>query len=214
MNNEHIKDWLNPREVQDQYGFSTSSLAKHRMKKWSETFGKALTRNIIIASIVHTHLGMKLPLKTYAPTPLSQTLELAGLHGYNERSKLLMQTLHELKSQLQYTRVMRIDVAIDYKGNIPKSIIKALSKNREPFKWLNTTYCKTAKEKRTNPYMDIKIYNKQIQAKLDYPLNRLEFVFKGGYFNKLLLKDIETAYKKMEKSIKKATGLTVRIEPI
>ena len=62
--------------------------------------------------------------------------------------------------------------------------------------------------------MDIKIYNKQMQAKLDYPLYRLEFVFKSSYFKKLLLKDIEMAYKKIEKSIKKATGLSVKIEPI
>jgi len=182
--------------------------------EWSKAFGTSLKRNIIEAKIIHSYLGLTLPLKTFSVSPLSQTVEFAGLHGYNERSRLLLITLHELKSQLQYERVMRIDVAIDYKGNIPKSIVKALSKNREPFKWLNTTYCKTAKEKRTNPYMDIKIYNKQIQAKLDYPLYRLEFVFKSGYFNKLLLKDIETAYKKMEKSIKKATGLTVKIEPI
>jgi len=183
-------------------------------KVWSATFGKALSKNIIEAKIVHSYLGLTLPLKTFAVSPLSQTVEFAGLHGYNERSKLLMQTLRELKSQLDHTHIMRIDVAIDYEGSIPKSIIKALSKHREPFKYMNTTYYKTAKEKRTNPYMDIKIYNKQIQAKLDYPLYRLEFVFKGGYFNKLLLKDIEIAYKKIEKSIKKATGLTVKIEPI
>ncbi len=183
-------------------------------KEWSKTFGKALKRSTIEAKIIHTHLGLKLPLKTFSRSPRSSTLEFAGLHGYNERSQLLVQTLHELKSQLQYTRVMRMDVAIDYKGKIPQSIIKALSKLREPFEYRNTTYYKTAKEKKTNPYMDIKIYNKQKQAKLDYPLNRLEFVFKSGYFNKLLLKDIETAYKKMEKSIKKAIGLTVKIEPI
>ena len=183
-------------------------------KEWSKTFGKALTKNIIEAKIVHTYLGLKIALKTFAVTPKSQTLEFAGLHGYNERSRLLMLTLRELWSSLQHTRVMRIDIAIDFKCKIPKSIIKALSKHREPFKYGNTTYYKTAKEKKNNQKMDIKIYNKQIQAKLDYPLYRLEFVFKSSYFKKLLLKDIETAYKKMEKSIKKATGLSVKIESI
>ena len=38
--------------------------------------------------------------------------------------------------------------------------------------------------------------------------------FKGSYFKNLLFKDIETAYHKMEKSIKKATGLSVKIESI
>lgn len=187
-------------------------------KVWSATFGKALTRNIIEAKIIHTYLGLTLPLKTFAVTPKSQTLEFAGLHGYNERSRLLVQHLQELESQLQYAKVTRIDIAIDFKGKIPKSIIKALSKHREPFKWKNTTYYKTdaelEKKKRTNTYMDVKIYNKALHAKLDYPLYRLEFVFKGRYFKDVLFKDIETSYKKMEKSIKKATGLSVKIEPI
>ena len=183
-------------------------------KVWSEAFGRSLTRNIIEAKIIHTYLGLKLPLKTFAVSPKSQTLEFAGLHGYNERSQHLMQHLQELKSQLMYARVTRLDVAIDFRGKIPKSIIKALSKHREPFKYRNTTYYKTAKEKKTNPFMDIKIYNKQIQAKLDYRLYRLEFVFKSKYLNGVLLRDVEIVYKKMEKSIKKATGLSVKIQSI
>ena len=183
-------------------------------KAWSTTFGKSLTKNIIEAKVIYTYLGLTLPLKTFAVTPKSQTLEFAGLHGYNERSRLLVQHLQELESQLQYAKVTRLDIAIDFKGKIPKSIIKALSKHREPFRWKNTTYYKTPKEKRSNPFMDIKIYDKALHAKLDYPLYRLEFVFKGRYFKDVLFKDIETSYKKMEKSIKKATGLSVKIEPI
>ena len=197
--------------------YSLEAITSRRVfnpKAWSIAFGKALKQNIIEAKIIHTYLGLTLPLKIFSVTPKSQTLEFAGLHGYNERSRLLMQHLQELKSQLQYAKVTRIDIAIDFKGKIPKSIIKALSKHREPFKWKNTTYYKTAKEKRTNPFMDIKIYDKALHAKLDYPLYRLEFVFKGRYFKDVLFKDIETSYKKMEKSIKKATGLSVKIEPI
>ncbi len=183
-------------------------------KAWYEAFGKSLTKNIIEAKIIHSYLGLKLPLKTFSVTPLSQTVEFAGLRGYSERSQLLVQTLRELESQLLYARVMRIDIAIDYEGKIPQCIIKALSKTRKPFKWHNTIYWKTAKEKKTNSYLDIKIYDKSLKENLDYPLMRLEFVFKGKYFNKLLFKDIETAYKKMEKSIKQATGLSVKIEHI
>lgn len=193
---------------------TVKSRGKFEPTVWSKTFGRALTRNIINAKIIHTHLGQTLPLKTFATSPQSQTIEFAGLHGYNERSQLLTQTLRELKSQLVYTLVMRIDVAIDYEGKIPKRIIKALSKTREPFPYGNTTYYKTAKEKKTNQKMDIKIYDKAYQAKLDYPLTRLEFVFKSSYFNKLLLKDLDLAITKMEKSIKKATGLSVKIEAI
>ena len=56
-------------------------------KVWLETFGKKLTENITEAKIIHTYLGLTLPLKTFAVTQKSQTLEFAGLHGYNERSK-------------------------------------------------------------------------------------------------------------------------------
>lgn len=89
-------------------------------KIWCVTFGRALTKNIIEAKIIHTYLGLTLPLKTFAITPQNQTVEFAGLHGYNERSQQLMQSLQELWSQLQYARIMRIDVAIDYEGGIPK----------------------------------------------------------------------------------------------
>jgi len=52
------------------------------------------------------------------------------------------------------------------------------------------------------------------RSKLDYPLMRLEFVFKSEYLKKLLLKDLKTAIKKMEKTIKRATGLCVKIDDI
>jgi hypothetical protein len=183
-------------------------------KVWSATFGKALKQNIVEAKIIHSYLGLTLPLKTFAVTPKRQTVEFAGLQGYNERSRLLIQTLSELKSQLNHTRVTRIDIAIDFEGQIPKSIIKVLSKHREPFKYGNTIYYKTAKEKKVNRVMDIKIYDKRHQAKLDFDLMRLEFCFKSEYLKKIQFKDIGTLYQKMEKSIKKATGLSVKINHI
>ncbi|MDD2399807.1 MAG: hypothetical protein PHR75_04290 [Sulfurovum sp.] len=182
--------------------------------RWRDAFGRKLTQNIIDARIVHTYLGVKLPLKTFAATPNRQTLEFAGLHGYNEHSRLLVQTLNELKSQSAFTLVTRVDIAIDYKGMIPKKIIKKLSQTRKPKQVRHTTYWKTIKEGKTNRMMDIKIYSKKEKEKLDYPLMRLEFVFKSEYLKKLYFKDLETVFKKMEKSIKRATGLNVKIEDI
>jgi hypothetical protein len=43
---------------------------------------------------------------------------------------------------------------------------------------------------------------------------RLEFVFKSEYLGNVALKDIHGHFPKMEKSIKKATGLSVKIEGI
>lgn len=181
---------------------------------WSKTFGKSLKQNIIEAKIIHTHLGLTLPLKTFSRTPISQTVEFAGLHGYSNKSEMLVVTFNDLESRLQHTRVTRMDIAIDYKGEIPKSIVKALCRTREPFRYGNTTYYKTAKEKKTNPFMDIKIYNKAHKANLDYPLMRLEFVFKAKYLKNALLKDMNQVIVKMENTIKKATGLSVKIESI
>ncbi len=188
--------------------------SKFNPKIWSESFGKALTRGIIEAKIIHTYLGLKLPLKTFSRSPRKSTLEFAGLHGYNERSQLLSTTFRELESQLQNSRITRMDIAIDYKGKIPKSIVKRLDSFRIPFEYGNTTYSKTPKEKKTNSYMDIKIYDKSHKSKLSYPLMRLEFAFKRSYFNGLLLKDIEIACKKMEKTIKNTIGINVKIEPL
>ena len=165
---------------------------------WSKAFGKTLTKNIIEAKIIHRYLGLRLPLKTYSRSKDTPVVEFAGLHGYNERSTLLTRTLRELESQLQDARVTRIDIAIDFKGKIPKSITKALSKTREPFRWKNTTYYKTAKEKKVNQKMDIKIYDKALHAGLDYPMMRLEFCFKNDYLKKVPLKDIESLYLKMQ----------------
>ncbi len=181
---------------------------------WSETFGKSLKQNIIEAKIIHSHLGLCLPLKTFAVTPLNQSLELAGLHGYNERSQNLVTTFKELESQLQQSRIRRIDVCLDYEGKIPTKIIKSLSKNREAFLCSNTTYYKTEKESKTNQRIDIKVYNKSHQAKLDGNLMRLEFCFKGSYFDKLLLNDSDLAINTMEKSIKRLAGITIKIRPI
>lgn len=183
-------------------------------KRWAETFRRALTKNVVEAKIIHTHLGLTLPLKVFAVTPKSQTVEFAGLHGYNERSEMLLQTLEDLRERLLTARVMRLDVAIDFEGRVPPSIIKTLSRHREPFRYFNTTYWKTPKEKKTNRRMDIKIYDKAKHAGLNYPLTRLEFVFKSEYLKRLLLKDIEIAYPRIEKSIQKATGMRVKIEPM
>ncbi|DAB39953.1 MAG TPA: hypothetical protein CFH81_06980 [Sulfurovum sp. UBA12169] len=183
---------------------------------WSDAFGQSLKQNIKEAKIIHTYLGLRLPLKTFSVTPNRQTLEFAGLHGYNERSRLLLQTFRELENQLMYARVTRIDIALDYLEEIPKGIIKALSKNRKPFRYGLTTYWKTPKEKGANQKMDIKIYNKFKKEKIknDDVVMRLEFVFKGSYLKGYKLKDLDKLSEKIQKSIKKATGVSVKIEKI
>lgn len=180
--------------------------------RWVKTFKKPLTRNIIEANILHTEQGLELPLKRYSVSPKKETLEFAGVNGYDEKAALLKELLHELEKQLQDSYVVRIDIAVDFNGKVPNSVIRELCKTRKPFPFKNTTYYKTESEKKTNPWIDIKKYNKALKDKLGYPLERLEFVFKGGYFDKLQFKDLENSFKKMERSIKKFANLTVKIE--
>lgn len=211
FSSERLEDLL----YSDNYIVETvKSIGIFEPKIWSKTFGKPLTRNIIEAKILHTPIGLTIPIKRFSVSQDRQTLELAGLYSYTDISKQLRKLLKELWEQIQDMYISRLDVAIDFKGAIPKSVIKALEKRRYPFEYMHTTYLKTAKEKKTNTKINILIYPKHIKENLDYEIGRLEFVFRGGYFSKLLVKDIDTAYKKMEKSIKRLSGLEVKIQPL
>jgi hypothetical protein len=179
--------------------------------RWVKVFKSKLTRNIVEAKILHTSTGLTIPLKRYSRSSQTQVIEFAGLHGYNERSKLLSELLQGLKEQIQHEQVTRLDVAIDFKGNIPNKVIKKLCKDREPFKFMNTIYYKSNSEKKQNYYMNIKTYNKSLTKNDTQNIHRLEFVFMRDYLKKIQVKDIEKSFKRMEKSIKKFSGLEVQI---
>ena len=184
-------------------------------KRWVEAFKKPLTRNIIEAKILHTITGLEIPLKRYAPTPDKQILEFAGLHGYNEKSRLLSEVLQSIKRDIQNETITRIDVAIDFKAGIPSKVIKKLCKDRTPFNWHNSTYLKTKSEKKRNYKINILLYPKHKKENLTYELERLEFSFGSGYFEGCYkIKDLEIVCKKMEKTIKRFTGLEVLIKPL
>jgi len=193
---------------------TVKSISIFEPKIWLVIFGKSLTRNIVEAKILHTNMGLTLAIKRHSANQLKQTLEFAGLHSYNENSKLRKELLKELIEHIQDEFISRIDVAIDFKGVIPKRVIKALNKSRTPYKYKNTSYLKTAKEKKSNPKINILIYPKHIKENLDNEIWRLEFSFKGAYFNKHKIKDVDKAYKKMEKTIKRLAGLEVTIQAL
>jgi len=181
--------------------------------RWREEFGKKTTRNLVDAKIIHSSNGSVIPLKRYAANRKMQVIEFAGINGYTSRSKLLNDVLLEIKEQFEDSYVCRIDIAIDME-KIPMSIIKELKEKRTPFKYGYTTYYKTCKEKKTNQHIDIKHYNKAITDKLSYPLERLEFCFKSQYFRKIKFKDVETIFNKMQKGIKRFSGLVVEIQSL
>ena len=184
-------------------------------KLWSETFKKSLTKSITEAKILHTSAGLTIALKRYNRSPKKQTLDIAGLQGYDDKAMDLNNffTAHFL--EFMECELKRIDVCFDF-VKVPNRIIKKLCENREPFQWYNTTYHKTKSEGKTNPVLDVKRYDKQKEAKLPRPMERLEFCFKGAYFPKgMKLKDLDKKFlSKMEKTIKRFSGLDVKIIPI
>ena len=179
--------------------------------RWVQEFKKPLTRNIVEAKILHTSTGLVLPIKRHSRSPQKQTLEFAGLHGYTEKSKLLYGLLSSLLEHIQDEQIVRIDVAVDFKGKIPNRVVKQLCKDRVPFRFWNTTYFKSKSEKKKNYRLNIKTYSKSGKEKLGEEINRLEFVFLRGYFKNIQVKDIEKSFKKMEKTIKRFSGLEVQI---
>lgn len=184
-------------------------------KLWSDTFKKSLTKSIIDAKILHTSTGLTIALKRYNRSPTKQTLDIAGLCGYDDKSKHLNDFLKTHFFEFMECEIKRIDVCIDF-VKVPNRVIKKLCEKREPFKFYNTTYYKTPKEKKTNTKLDIKRYDKQKEANLAKPMERLEFCFKGAYFPKgMKLKELDKKFiSKMEKSIKRFSGVDAKIFPI
>ena len=183
-------------------------------KIWRSYFGKMTPKNAVDAKIVHTIYGLTLPLKRYARNPHKQTLEFAGLHSYTEKSLFLSALLSSKHSSFERAYITRIDVAIDFMSKVPNAVIKLLLTTRIAFKCKNTTYYKSEKEKKTNAQMDIKVYDKSKKEGLNEEIKRLEFCFKGQYFNKMTMQDIDKVSVKMQKSIKKMSGLDVEIKQL
>ena len=198
--------------INDDYIIETvKSIGVFEPHRWVQEFKKPLTRNIVEAKILHTSTGLMLPIKRHSRSKNMQVIEFAGLHGYTEKSTLLSELLSDLMELIKHEYIVRLDVAIDFKGKIPNKVIKKLCEDREPFRFWNTTYYKSKSEKKQNNRLNIKTYSKSNKEKLGEEINRLEFVFLRDYLKKLQVKDIEKSFKKMEKTIKRFSGLEVQI---
>ncbi|WP_297485691.1 hypothetical protein [Sulfurimonas sp.] len=196
----------------ENYSIETvKSIGVFEPDRWVQEFKKSLTRNIVEAKILHTSTGLMLPIKRHSRSQNMQVIEFAGLHGYTEKSTLLSELLSDLMELIKHEYIVRLDVAIDFKGKIPNKVIKKLCEDREPFRFWNTTYYKSKSEKKQNNRLNIKTYSKSNKEKLGEEINRLEFVFLRDYLKKLQVKDIEKSFKKMEKTIKRFSGLEVQI---
>jgi hypothetical protein len=184
-------------------------------KLWSDTFKKGFTKSITEAKILYTSTGLTIALKRYNRSPTKQTLDIAGLQGYDNKSELLNDFLKAHFLEFMECELKRIDVCFDF-VKVPNRIIKKLCTKREPFQYWNTCYYKTPKEKKMNPTLDIKRYDKQKEANLPRPMERLEFCFKGAYFPKgMKFKDLDKNFiSKMEKTIFNFSGINAKVIPI
>jgi len=208
FSSEHLEAYF----INDDYIIETvKSIGVFNPDVWLEAFKKPLTRSITEAKILHTSTGLMLPIKRHSRSQIKQTLEFAGLHGYNEKSKLLSELLSDLLEHIQDEQVTRLDVAIDFKGKIPNRVIKKLCEDREPLRFWNTTYYKSKSEKKQNNRLNIKTYNKSLTKNETQNIYRLEFSFLSSYLQKIQVKDIEKSFIKMAKTIKRFSGLDIKI---
>ncbi|MFK5937796.1 MAG: hypothetical protein QM497_05290 [Sulfurimonas sp.] len=211
FSSEHLENYFEDRNM---YFIETvKGIGVFEPQVWTQTFKKSLQKHIVEAKILHTFNGLQLPIKRFSSSKLKQTIEFAGLHGYIEKSSFMCEILKNLWGQIQAEVITRIDIAIDFKKAIPKNVLKRVKTSRRTFPCKNTTYFKTQTEKSTNPYIDIKIYDKAKHANLKYELQRLEFCFKGGYFRKkYTIEMLDEIIPKLQKTIKRMSGLDVEIE--
>lgn len=183
-------------------------------KIWRSYFGKMTPKSVIDAKILHTSKELALALKRFSRNPNMQTIEFAGLYAYTQKSEFARELLLNTLPSLQSAFITRVDIAVDFKSCVPAWVKKFILRSRRAFVCKNTTYFKSKKEKKSNTQMDIKIYNKSKKEGLAQGIERLEFCFKGQYFSKMTMRDIDKITLKMQKSIKRMSGLDVSIESI
>jgi len=209
----------------ENYSFETIKRGKMcNNYRWKSLFGGSLFNKVngrwvspfTEAYAIHNHIGATIPLKIHARNKKSPTVEFAGLHRYDRRSELLKMTLWDLFPSLQDTQIKRIDVAIDVDKRVQSKVHKALTRKRIAKRYKNSIYYKTQKEGKRNPIVNIIIYDKGKKEgfKLDNKLIRLEFQFAAGYFPKITLRNIDQAITKIEKRMKRDTGLNIKVCPL
>lgn len=207
------------------YSFETIKRGQEcKSHRWKTLFGGSLFNRVngrwvspfYEAYAIHSHTGIAIPMKVHARNKKSPTVEFAGLHRYDKRSELLKMTLWDLFADLQDTQIKRIDVAIDVDKRVQSKVHKALTRTRVAKRYKNSTYYKTRKEGKRNPIVNIIIYDKGKKEgfNLDNKLIRMEFQFAAGYFPKITLRNIDQAIEKIEKRMKRDTGLNIKVCPL
>lgn len=172
-----------------------SEFITRKTKKGIDKQLKELKNLYQYLAILETQTGLKYKIMQHKRAK-KINITFQGLKQYTEISELME---YDLKSFLELFKndieVIRLDVAIDnQKAFNLDSIARNTNRSINPF--FNTTYFKTAKEKKVNEHLNIKHY-----YKIDVKLYRLEFVFLKRYFKRK--NPLESIEKTIQKAIKK-----------
>ena len=172
-----------------------SEFITRKTKKGIDKQLKQLKNLYQYLAILETQTGLKYKIMQHKRAE-KINISFQGLKQYSEISQLME---YDLKSFLELFKediqLIRLDVAIDNQKAFNLDSI-ARNTNRNIYNFFNTSYFKTAKEKKVNEHLNIKHY-----YKINVELYRLEFVFLKRYFKgKNPMKTIE---KTIQKAIKK-----------
>lgn len=166
-----------------------------RTKKGIDKQLKDLKNLYQYLAILETQTGLKYKIMQHKRAK-KINITFQGLKQYSELSQLME---YDLKSFLEHFKedlqLIRLDVAIDNQKAFNLNSI-ARNTNRNIYNFFNTSYLKTAKEKKVNEHLNIKHY-----YKINVELYRLEFVFKKRYFQSK--NPIQTIERTIQKAIKK-----------
>lgn len=166
-----------------------------RTKKGIDKQLKDLKNLYQYLAILETQTGLKYKIMQHSRAK-KVNITFQGLKQGTELSQLME---YDLKSFLEHFKediqVIRLDVAIDNQKAFNLDSI-ARNTNRNIYTFFNTSYLKTAKEKKVNEHLDIKHY-----YKINVELYRLEFVFKKRYFEGK--NPLQTIERTIQKAIKK-----------
>ena len=141
------------------------------------------------------------------------TITFAGLHGYNQRSKNLLEILLSLSDNLIGYMITRIDVCTDTKIK-PTRLLNKLDadKNRYKVQHKNTTYYNQKSRAVTIAY-----YDKGLKEKLSQKIHRVEYRFGGSYLNKKFYwskEGLEELYKRLETYVFRAFGEKIKVQKV
>ena len=172
-----------------------SEFITRKTKKGIDKQLKELKNLYQYLAILETQTGLKYKIMQHKRAK-KINITFQGLKQYTEISELME---YDLKSFLELFKndieVIRLDVAIDNQKAFNLDSI-ARNTKRNIYNFFNTSYLKTAKEKKVNEHLNIKHY-----YKINVELYRLEFVFKKRYFQGK--NPIQTIEKTIQKAIKK-----------